>query len=157
MAEGDQLMEQLSNFLNSSEGMAQLQSAAQMLGLGPQSGSPPGQGGPAGQSASGMTSHPAPAGGGMDLGAMLSSLKMPAQGGGQSTPAVGDGGPGMDPQAVFKVMKLMQAANRETPSSGLLRALKPLLREERRGRVDEAIRMMQLFSLLPLLKEGMGP
>ena len=55
---------------------------------------------------------------------------------------------------LFRIAQMMQAANQETPASRLLRALQPLLREERRGRVDDAIRMMQLFSLLPLLQNG---
>lgn len=150
MAEGDQLMEQLSNFLNSSEGMAQLQNAAQMLGLGAQNPAAAGQGDSGGKPALAN-------GGGMDLGAMLSAMAKPAQGGAQAPSGLSEGG-GMeiDPQMLLKMMKLMQTANRETPSSGLLRALKPLLREERRGKVDEAIRMVQLFSLLPLLKEGLG-
>lgn len=60
---------------------------------------------------------------------------------------------GADPQLMMKMVRLMQNARQETPSSAFLRALKPLLKEERQAKVDDAIRMLQLFSLLPLLKE----
>ena len=35
-----------------------------------------------------------------------------------------------------------------------LRALKPLLSDERKGRVDEAVRLLKLVSLLPALQES---
>lgn len=129
MAE-DGLMEQLTGFLSSEDGMKQLQSAARMLGLNV----PPqeqkqriGQGNSSGSDRSdGSSALSGPTGGILD---------------------------GMDPQVMMKMVRLMQAARQETPSSAFLRALRPLLREERRGRVDDAIRMMQLFSILPLLRE----
>ena len=116
MAE-DGLMEQLTGFLGSEEGIRQLRNAARMLGLQGEHPEEP---------------HASPAT--------------------QATSAL-PGMEGMDPQMMLKMAKMLQAARQETPSSAFLRALKPLLREERRGRVDEAIRMVQLFSLLPLLKE----
>lgn len=142
MAETDRLLEQLTGFLSSPEGMAQLQSAAQMLGLGgqqagaptpPQPVNPPPiqtAGPPSGQS---------------DLTSALAAFS-----GGQQAKLPG----GMDPQMLFRIAQMMQAASQETPASRLLRALQPLLREERRSKVDDAIRMMQLFSLLPLLRSG---
>lgn len=116
MAE-DGLMEQLSGFLGSEEGIRQLQNAARMLGIGvPEQRAP--------DSSAGLHGQPG-----------LSGID------------------GMDPQMMMKMVQLMQAARQETPSSAFLRALKPLLKEERRGRVDDAIRMMQLFSVLPMLRE----
>ena len=125
MAE-DGLMEQLSSFLGSEEGIRQLQNAARMLGLGaPEQRTPDPSAGLQGLIGQpGLTSQPG-----------LSGID------------------GMDPQMMVKMVQLMQAARQETPSSAFLRALKPLLKEERRGRVDDAIRMMQLFSILPMLKE----
>ena len=117
MAE-DGLMEQLTGFLSSEDGIKQLQNAARMLGLG-------------GQPEQRQTDFP------------------PMQGAGQPAFPV----EGIDPQLMMKMVRLMQSARQETPSSAFLRALKPLLKEERQARVDDAIRMMQLFSLLPLLKE----
>ena len=60
---------------------------------------------------------------------------------------------GLDPQMMMKVMRLARSARQDTPSSAFLRALKPLLKEERQAKVDDAIRMMQFFSILPMLKE----
>jgi len=116
MAE-DGLMEQLTGFLTSEDGMRQLQNAARMLGIGDRqehNQSPP------------AFSH----------------------GTGQNDPFGG-----ADPQLMMKMVRLMQNVRQETPSSAFLRALKPLLREERQNRVDDAIRMLQLFSVLPLLRE----
>ena len=139
MAETDGLLEQLTGFLSSPEGMAQLQSAAQMLGLGQQGAAAPQQ--PASPPPVQQAAPPA-------LGELPAALA--ALGGGQTANPFG----GMDPRMLFRIAQMMQAANQETPASRLLRALQPLLREERRSRVDDAIRMMQLFSLLPLLQNG---
>lgn len=62
----------------------------------------------------------------------------------------------MDPQMLLRLGRMMQNMNKDNPSAALLRALRPLLREERRAKVDEAIRLLQLVNLLPLLREGMG-
>ena len=48
----------------------------------------------------------------------------------------------------------MQQMNTETPNTALLKSLRPLLKEERRHKVDEAIRIMHLLSLLPVLQQS---
>lgn len=135
MADSDGLMEQLTRFLGSEEGMKQLQSAAQMLGLAPSS----------------SAAVPEQKSGGPET--LLTALSGM---GGQGTGVSAGNGTGMDPQTVMKLTRVLQTVRQETPASTLLKALRPLLREERRGKVDEAIRMMQLFSLLPLLREAGG-
>ncbi len=70
-------------------------------------------------------------------------------------PPSGDGG--MDMAALQKLLPLMQGMgdDKHDPNVALLRALRPYLHDGREKRVDEAIRMMQLAKLLPLLKTGL--
>ena len=49
---------------------------------------------------------------------------------------------------------LLGQASQEDDATRLLRALRPLLGEARQKKVDEAIKILQLMRLLPLLKES---
>ncbi|MBR5773441.1 MAG: hypothetical protein IKY44_01190 [Clostridia bacterium] len=60
---------------------------------------------------------------------------------------------GIDAQMISKISEIMQAMNREDSRCELIRALKPLLRPERQRRADEAIRLLKIISMLPLLRE----
>ncbi len=67
------------------------------------------------------------------------------------------GGAGLTPQAlglVTKLAPLLGQASQEDDATRLLRALRPLLGEARQKKVDEAIKILQLMRLLPLLKES---
>lgn len=55
-------------------------------------------------------------------------------------------------QSVMKLMPLLSSMNKEDEYTRLLAALRPLLSEARRHRLDEAVKMMQMIKLLPLLK-----
>jgi hypothetical protein len=46
--------------------------------------------------------------------------------------------------------------NKTDSRTRLIEALKPLLSEKRRAKADEAMRMMKLFELLPMLTDIMG-
>jgi hypothetical protein len=61
---------------------------------------------------------------------------------------------GLDPALLMKLSKAMVGL-RSKPDDRctLLTALKPYLREGRRGRVDEAIRLLQLWRLAELFRE----
>lgn len=64
--------------------------------------------------------------------------------------------PALPPEAMGMVLKLaplMSNMNKETDNTRFLRALRPLLGEERQRRLDEAMRLLQLASMLPLLKQ----
>ena len=61
---------------------------------------------------------------------------------------------GLDPEVLIKMFALFEALNQPNDSERFLLALKPLLREENRSKIDSAIRLMKLFTLLPLLKDG---
>lgn len=61
---------------------------------------------------------------------------------------------GLDLGSMAKIAGLLSAAGNTSNDERLLLALKPLLREENRGKVDTALRLLKLISLLPLLKES---
>lgn len=60
---------------------------------------------------------------------------------------------GVDAQMMSKISVILQAMNREDSRCELIRSLKPLLRPERQHRADEAIRLLKIISMLPLLRE----
>ena len=61
---------------------------------------------------------------------------------------------GLDPEMLIKMFALFETFNQPDDNERFLLALKPLLREENRVEVDSAIRLLKLFSLLPLLKDS---
>lgn len=61
---------------------------------------------------------------------------------------------GIDLGSMAKIAGLLSAAGNTTDDERLLMALKPLLREENRGKVDTALRLLKLIELLPILKES---
>lgn len=142
----DDLASALSNILSSKEGQEQLKNIQNMLGL-KQEPPPPA---PAEQ--------PAPAAeGGFDLSALaglFSGMK-----GGEAAPAP-DAAPeenplgGIDMNMILKLQQVFSSMNVNDKNSQLLMALKPHFGEKRQKRVDQAISMMRLFSMLPMLKES---
>ena len=60
-----------------------------------------------------------------------------------------------DLASIGKITTLLSALNGEKtdPRSDLLLALRPMLKEERRHRVDQAAQMLKLIALLPKLRE----
>lgn len=61
---------------------------------------------------------------------------------------------GLDPEMLIKMLALFETLNQPDDNERFLLALKPLLREENRVKIDSAIRLMKLFSLLPLIKDS---
>lgn len=59
-------------------------------------------------------------------------------------------------QMMAKLSSIMSAMNKPDHRSELIKALKPLLSERRRKRADEAMQMLKLFEMLPLLTDMMG-
>lgn len=59
---------------------------------------------------------------------------------------------GFDPQAFMKISGMMQKMNQDDDNTRLLKALRPHIRNQKK--LDEAIRILQLLSLLPLLGES---
>lgn len=62
---------------------------------------------------------------------------------------------GIDFETVTKIASVLGkiSSQPKDPGCELLTALKPMLSPERRHKADEAIKMMQLLSLLPLIKD----
>ena len=59
---------------------------------------------------------------------------------------------GLDPEMLIKVLTLFETLNKPDDNERFLLALKPLLREENRAKIDSAIRLLKLFTILPVLK-----
>ncbi len=53
---------------------------------------------------------------------------------------------------VMRLAPLLQSVNQEDDSTRLLKALRPFLHEERRSKLDEAVKMLGFMRLLPTLK-----
>lgn len=72
----------------------------------------------------------------------------------EETPAKADASPfPMEMMGtVMKLMPLMNSFREDDETTRLLKALRPFLSEERRKKLDEAIRLMRIMKLIPLLK-----
>lgn len=174
----DDLSAALSQIMSNPESMQQIQNMAASLGLGggsnatsntssaqaPASNTPDlsaiasllgnlsgGGGNPEPANTPPAPSPPSGGGGGLDLSALAAAL-----GGGQpqqQAPAP-SGFPPIDMGVLLKLQQAFTMMNSNNPNVDLLRALKPHLKGERSKKVDDAIRIMQLIQLLPLIKES---
>ena len=82
----------------------------------------------------------------LDLSGLLSSLN-----GNNNTQ---NSSPTLDFSMIEKIQNAMQMFSQSNPNVDLLRALRPLLSQKRAKKVDDAIRIMQLIQILPMLKES---
>jgi len=67
------------------------------------------------------------------------------------------GPPPVDPDTLRTIMKIAPALShfrQDDDATRLLRALRPLLGEAKRKKLDEAIRLMQLSRMIPFLKNS---
>lgn len=62
--------------------------------------------------------------------------------------------PSIDMNSMLQIQKAMQLFANGNKNVDLLRSLRPLLSEQRQKKVDDAIRIMQLIQMLPMLKES---
>lgn len=62
----------------------------------------------------------------------------------------------IDPRLLNGIGKVAGMINRPDPRCDFLLALKPLLGKERQGRVDEAVQMLRMISMLPRVMEMGG-
>ena len=141
----DDLKEQINQILSDPQSMQQLQSMAGALGLGNT------------QEAPSQAAAPAPSAG-IDSSALMGMLSTlgaagtpppqpPAQ------PALG----GITPellQTVSRLTPLLSQVNREDDSTRLLQALRPLLSNKRQKKLDEAVKILQMMRLMPLIKDS---
>ncbi len=96
-----------------------------------------------------------PQNGGFDFSALAGMLSgtNASSGGQQAAPAAG-GMPNIDINMILKLQQIFRSVNVNDKNSQLLLALKPHFGERRQTKVDQAISMMRLFSMLPALKES---
>ena len=84
---------------------------------------------------------------------------MSALGGGETPPPPPPPAPtppaagGFDPALLGRLMPLLSGMNGDNEDTRLLEALRPYLRGERAGRLDDTMQLMRLARLLPLLQE----
>ena len=142
----DDLNQQIQQILSDPQSMQQLQAMAASLGLG---GAQNAQ-----QQAAPLPAQPAQPPQSMpDLSTLLASLG----GGSAPAPPVNGGLGGLSPdvlQTVGKLAPLLSQVSREDDSTRLLRALRPLLGSARQQKLDEAIKILQMMRLFPLLKNS---
>ena len=62
--------------------------------------------------------------------------------------------PLLDANIISALQQVMQGMNHNDKNTELLRALKPHFGEERQERVDQAIKLLRLVSLLPVLQQS---
>ena len=96
--------------------------------------------------------QPAQQGGGLDLSALAGLFG--GQGTGQTAPSPPSQlpPPGLDMGAIMGLQRAFSAFGQDR-NTALLLALKPSLSLERQKKVDDAVRILQLMKLLPLVKE----
>lgn len=61
---------------------------------------------------------------------------------------------GIDPDMLLKILELFENMNKPSDDERLLLALKPLLREENRAKVDTAVKLLKIMALLPIIKDS---
>lgn len=61
----------------------------------------------------------------------------------------------VDPRTLGKISRMMSILNSSSssPRCDLIKALKPLLSQDKRKRADEAMQIMRLLDILPLIQE----
>lgn len=133
----DDLNQQISQILSDPQSMKQIQDMAAALGLGAPGPQGPGAGSPA---------EPAPS-------------PPPPAAAAQPVPAPPPTNPlgGLSPemlQMASHIAPLLSQVNREDDATRLLHALRPLLSPPRQKKLDEAIKILHMMRLLPLLKES---
>lgn len=151
----EDLSQQINQILSDPESMQQLQNMISSLGL-----NAPAQND--GQAAAAVQANPPPQpppAGTPDLSALMGALgalgnaaqpnpqptALQSLAGGDSARMLG---------MMTRLAPLLGQINREDESTRLLHALRPLLGAERQKKVDEALRILQMMRLLPLLKES---
>lgn len=60
----------------------------------------------------------------------------------------------IDINMIMKLQGIMSTMNQENQNTNLLKALKPHFKEKRQSKIDNAIRIMQLISVWPALKDS---
>lgn len=171
----DDLNSVISSILGDPQKMEQLRNVAQSLGMNP-GGAPPAPGSgqdnnmgnmnPMGNMGNmgnmGGVNQPPPAGNmgdtpnmnaNMGMGGMNNGMNMGNMGGNDNS---GGNGSGFNLGSLSKLAGMFGGANNAANDKNvqLLRALQPHISESRAGRIDDAVRIMQLISAWPALRDS---
>ena len=133
----DDLTSRINQILSDPQSMQMIQNMAQSLGLNAAAEQPAMVSPPQEQPPFDMN----------QLGNLLSQLGI-----GQNQPQTSL--PSIDMNAMLQIQKAMQLFAGGNQNIELLRSLRPLLSEKRQKKVDDAIRIMQLIKMLPMLKDS---
>lgn len=60
----------------------------------------------------------------------------------------------INPEMIMKITGALSSLKTDDKDVTLLRAIKPFISDERKHKVDEAVKILKLLSLLPLLKDS---
>lgn len=134
----DDMTSRLSEILNDPASMEKIKSLASLFGSSSQQG--------------GTGQSPAPPQQQQQRPQQYSQQNQPAQQQNMQSAA-----PSIDPELMRSMMKLAPAFSRmrqDDSSTQLLHALRPFLGESRRGKLDEALRILQLMRMLPYLRNS---
>lgn len=145
----DDLAQKINDLLNSEDGLNRIKQMAEMFGLGGDS-----DDGPDLSALGSLFSQGRDGGGGSNTPPRNDySRSQQSYGGTDPLGGLGDLFNNID---ISKVMRLMSAysGSGNDDNTRLLLALKPMLSDRRQGRVDEAIQMMKLIAILPLVQES---
>lgn len=137
----EDLLGKLQEILGSEEGQQQLRSVAQMLGMDT-------KGNESSSDSSGM--------GKLDLSSLgdLFSSKPHKEQSDRNTSESQPNLSGIDLDMLMKIQKVVSTMNMEDDNTRLLMALKPHFSDSRKVKIDKAIQMLRIFSLLPMIRES---
>ena len=127
---GDDMGEKIARLLSSPEGMAKIRSAMAAFGGGD------------------VPLPPSPAAAAAESTAPAAEPSRPASP--QPEPSAAGGLP--DAAALTRLLPLLGSLNKDDDDTRLLQALRPYLHGEREQRLDEAVKLLRLSHLLPLLQ-----
>ena len=144
----DDLSSAISQILSNPESMNQLRAAAAALGLDTSGGPGPAQQ----QTTPPQQNNPGGGGNMPDLSALAGLLS--SLGGNNQQQQNQQQAPVIDPKTLALIQGALTRLNSNDPNVALLRALKPHFSPARSSRVDDAIRLIQLFSMLPILRDS---
>lgn len=151
----------INNILNSKEGMEKLQDLANTLGLG---GNMPPNGfdmnnNETQQNDFNQNNQSQPTGQSDNIAETLTGIMNSLglnnnQENSQNQQGSGSSIPNIDINMIMNIQKAMSAFSQSNKNVELLRSLKPHFSDTRRKKVDDAIKIMQLINMLPMLKES---
>lgn len=151
----------INNILNSKEGMEKLQDLANTLGLGgnmPPNGFGMNNNEPqnnSNESNSNQQSEQPSDNIAETLTGIMNSLGLNNnQQNSENQQGSGSSIPNIDINMIMNIQKAMSAFSQSNKNVELLRSLQPHFSDTRRKKVDDAIKIMQLINMLPMLKES---